>query len=1049
MNNYKSMSYKYNSRTKRYTIQTSVTPTVIKLTTNMLGNRGKLLFSKQKNDSFEIYEFFLLELEYLLNQVINGVDVDITILKSISGLRDVLDFIREKTWVYHRYNKVDVELDISSITRALKFKPMPHQYSLFNKYESIKELADLRGLMFDSAAGTGKALKNGTLVKTPSGWLPIENLKVGDLVIGRNGLPTKVNGVYPQGKRKLVRLLFKDGRHRDCDLDHLWNVKVSGMTDKYRTMKTSKILKHLDDDKVVRIPLFKPTLTIEKNSKFKLHPYILGVILNNESLRIEAHIESSDPHVLKRVTKLLPPKHRLVLHKGIYDIVSDTDKNIVVELLREYTLYKKHNLEKKIPLQYLEASISDRLYLLQGLLDTGGKIDRNNTLYYKTNSYALSISLRKLMWSLGDTANIDVKDITYGQYNIESLNKDYEIIIRAKDPRLYMSLPSIIKILNKQKYSKIDTLNISGYTIIPEGDATCIAVDAKDKLFVIEDYIVTHNTYMSLAMTESLHYDRTVIIVPKAVIDRVWVKSLKEELYKTEQSICMLGNGDKEYNGEKFLLTHYEYIPKLIKNTKILRQLRMYKPNMIIDEFHNFNEIDTERTENLLKLVNTVNFRDIFLLTGTPIKMTLKELVPMLYILDEKFPKVKDIFVNFYRDVKSEIFKNLIRYRFDNYRERIEKDDDILPPIDIEEYELTLPKSDKYLLDNITKRVVEYKKTRLKEIMDNLGIYTNTYNLLLTEAKNNLLINNKKYTIDSIDKLFKEYESKIKIIHKSANDNTLKDIPEIVLYVKDFDNDIILPNISNKKLFRDVRTIIKYPKYKVLGEALGKIILGTRIECYKELATTVDYDNILKMTDKKVLIFSNYVSVSLIAIDKCKNKGYNPLGVFGEHIPNLSDTVSKFMDINSGINPLVATYKSLSTGVPITVANVVLCLDIPFRSYLFDQAVSRVHRIGQSKKVYVLLVKLDTGSKHNITERDLYILNTSDFNVEAITGNQTPYDLPIQEIHPEDLDEEIDVNEIEEEVKEIVLESVSKEFGISKLSDFLKQIKNKIIVKIG
>jgi len=1046
MNNYKSLNYKYNNRTKRYIIQTVVTPVIIKVTINLLKRRGKLLFVKTKKDSFEIYEFFLLELEYILNEIIEGSDINISIIKNISGLRDLLDFIREKTWVHHRHNKINTDLDISSITSKLKFPPMEHQLTLFNKYETVKEIADLRGLMFDSAAGTGKALRNGTLVKTPNGWKSIENLKKNDKVIGKDGNPTIVTGVYPQGKRKLVRLTFRDGRTRDVDLNHLWDVKVNGS--RFKTMKTSKIIDCLDKDKIISIPLFKPKLKIVKNTKFKLHPYVLGVLLNNNTLKLEPIINTTNKHIVNKIIKLLPRGHRLTLIKDVYHITSD-GINLITEELKKYNLYRIYTLEKRIPKEYLNANISDRLYLLQGLLDSSGSIDRNNTLYYKTNSYSLALSVQKLMWSLGDIAILNVNDVVYNiqQTKIHSLNKDFTITIRAKDPKLYVTLPELRKVLSKEKYTKVNTLGIIGYTMLPEEDhATCISVDAKDKLFVIEDYLVTHNTYMSLAMTEALHYDKTIIIVPKAVIDRVWVKSLKEELYKNEQSICMLGNGDKEYNGERFILTHYEYIPKLLYNTKILRQLRMYKPNMIIDEFHNFNESTTDRTENLLKLVNTVNFRDIFLLTGTPIKMTLKELVPMLYILDEKFPKVKDIFINFYKDIKLDIFKNLIRYRFDNYRERIEKDNNLLPPISIEEYKITLPKPDKYLLKNINEKVKEYKKIRLKEILDNIGLYRNTYNLLLTEAKNNLLIKHKEYTQVSVDKLFKEYDSKVKIIYKNANENKLQDIPDIIIYVKDFDNDIILPNISNKKLFRDVRTIIKYPKYKVLGEALGKIILGTRIECYKELANNIDYDSILKSTNKKVLIFSNYISVSLIAIDKCTNKGYNPLGVFGEHIPNLSDTVNQFMNKDSGINPLVATYKSLSTGVPITIANIVLCLDTPFRSYLFDQAVSRVHRIGQDKKVEVLLTKLDTGNKQNITERDLYILNTSEFNVEAITGNQTPYELPEQEIYKEE--EDIDINEVEEEVKEIVLESISKDIGITKLTEFLKYIKNKIVIKI-
>ena len=47
--------------------------------------------------------------------------------------------------------------------------------------------------------GDGKALWIREPVLTPNGYVPIGSIKVGDYVIGSDGKPTRVTGVYPQG----------------------------------------------------------------------------------------------------------------------------------------------------------------------------------------------------------------------------------------------------------------------------------------------------------------------------------------------------------------------------------------------------------------------------------------------------------------------------------------------------------------------------------------------------------------------------------------------------------------------------------------------------------------------------------------------------------------------------------------------------------------------------------------------------------------------------------------------------------------------------------
>ena len=59
---------------------------------------------------------------------------------------------------------------------------------------------------------------------TPDGFRPIGSLTVGDLVIGSNGEPTPVIGVYPQGEKDIYRVTAQDGASTLCSGDHLWAV---------------------------------------------------------------------------------------------------------------------------------------------------------------------------------------------------------------------------------------------------------------------------------------------------------------------------------------------------------------------------------------------------------------------------------------------------------------------------------------------------------------------------------------------------------------------------------------------------------------------------------------------------------------------------------------------------------------------------------------------------------------------------------------------------------------------------------------------------------
>ena len=547
-------------------------------------------------------------------------------------------------------------------------------------------------------------------------------------------------------------------------------------------------------------------------------------------------------------------------------------------------------------------------------------------------------------------------------------------------------------------------------------------------------------TFMSLALSVGLEYDTTIIIAPRQTLEEVWVQSVSDSLFKTPQPYVILSKKDKNIKGKRFIIMHYEFLDKVVEDTSLVRQIKRLNPNIIIDEFHNFNNIDSKRTKSLLEFIETLNTKDVILLTGTPIKMEIKELYPLLYVLDSKFPKAFSFFSDIYKAYSLPLL-NMLKYRFGLYRERIEKDTSNIPPLTVIENKIKIRNYDKYLMENISKDMSEYKEKRYAELISDYNKYYKEFLDLLEQVKP-ILIKERVLTKTELNIKFKQYLKDVNEVFTLAENGKIHLAIGLIGIINNFESTYIERYLQGEDLkhFRDIKSIIKYPKLKALGEALGKILLARRIECYTELAKNLDYDSIIKTTDKKTVIFSNYIITCEQAINTVNKQGYKPLKVFGEYTKDLDSTVKTFMSPKSKTNPLVATYKSLSTGVPLIAANVMICLDLPFRMYIFDQTVSRIYRLGQDKRTYVYVIKLDTGDDINITQRDLFILNVSKARVEMITSNEFAYELP-EEITREEMDDKKLEEEAEDELNNDPITDVVNNIAQSTVSSIFSSIR--------
>ena len=83
-------------------------------------------------------------------------------------------------------------------TREVAHKPTDEQIAC------VDAIASGANVMMDALAGCAKALRNDQPVLTPTGWRPICDLQVGDKVIGKDGAPYDVLGIFLKGRKSFL-----------------------------------------------------------------------------------------------------------------------------------------------------------------------------------------------------------------------------------------------------------------------------------------------------------------------------------------------------------------------------------------------------------------------------------------------------------------------------------------------------------------------------------------------------------------------------------------------------------------------------------------------------------------------------------------------------------------------------------------------------------------------------------------------------------------------------------------------------------------------------
>lgn len=396
---------------------------------------------------------------------------------------------------------------------------------------SITRGARLKKFYLRSApTGMGKAIPDETLIPTPIGWRKVGDVKVGDFIFGQDGKPTKVLAIYPQQEKKDVwRITFADGRVAECCEDHLWEYSYEGKDNgkwayKFRVeslkdlVERTKTLKNglkCANNKGYRfkVKLNEPVQYPEKD--YSIHPYVMGAILGDGSLRYN---NGQKALTFSSINNELPDKISSLLGEGWYakkasdynyDYVFKHIKNPkhnlwIEELFKDYSeLWQTKSETKFIPEDYLLGSIEQRYELLRGLLDTDGHIDNKGRVSYTTVSPYLRDGMLELCRSLGMIVNylVDSRKDKYKNKECYIINIQCKKELKTQLFSLKNKKEVAINCAKSDNRNELKELNaiVSIEKLDRKANMTCFTVDNDDHLFLMNDFITTHNTRTMVA----------------------------------------------------------------------------------------------------------------------------------------------------------------------------------------------------------------------------------------------------------------------------------------------------------------------------------------------------------------------------------------------------------------------------------------------------------------------------------------------------------------------------------------------------------------------
>jgi superfamily II DNA or RNA helicase len=497
--------------------------------------------------------------------------------------------------------------------------------------QAINEcVGNLQGISI-APTSAGKAQPLSSLVKVPGGWKAMGDIMIGDLVAIPDGSSAVVSGIFDHDPKDVYEITFEDGRKvRSCD-EHLWKVHNHNWTEKWKVISLKEIIEYQrTNQRTLSVPL--PTMVFDTTNDIDLpiDPYLLGALLGDGSFRDNFGISTADQFIVDKISSKLDPRY-VLKHKDRYDYsISFGSNELHMEARSEwmrdinaqpdikkptYHIYKARIEElglkgayshtKFIPPIYLNSSYSQRLSLVQGLLDTDGYVDKRGCISFTTTSQQLADGFAKLLHSIGGIANVTAGTNRMYRYKGEMTPcKDiYNVSIYHPTPGILVTMPRKIDRVSSRVVRRAPMLHIIDIKKVSNEPVRCIMVDHPDHLYLTDGYVVTHNTIITASLSKlAEQYGRTIVIVPNKNL----VQQTEEDYRNIGLDVGVLYGDRKEYTRTHTICT-WQSLMVLDKKSKDALdddQLTVFLDGLvavICDEVHSVKNMNV--LHNLLTTV--------------------------------------------------------------------------------------------------------------------------------------------------------------------------------------------------------------------------------------------------------------------------------------------------------------------------------------------------------------------------------------------------------------------------------------------------------------
>jgi replicative DNA helicase len=347
------------------------------------------------------------------------------------------------------------------------------------------------------------------VLRSDGSWIAMGDLRVGDGLASVDGAPSTVTGLFPQGPKNVVRVIFSDGRSTECCDEHLWLVH-------HRQWPAPRVLETREISRLMRKPSMAGRLWIDQVSgefgaagDLPLDPWVLGALLGDGCLTGNTIRFSKDAaQTLDELRERIPDEVALVAAGGCDWRISSRahvrgkpTTNPVTLAMRDLGLMGCDSSTKFIPRVYMEADRSSRLDVMRGLLDTDGWVEKHGSVLFSSASMELANNVRELARGLGYWCSYRTKETSYTYLGEKRAGMLAHVLtISGPDTsELFLFDGKRQRCTLRERTKRVAFASIEDVGIEP---CQCISVSHDSHLYVTDDHIVTHNTALAINIAE-------------------------------------------------------------------------------------------------------------------------------------------------------------------------------------------------------------------------------------------------------------------------------------------------------------------------------------------------------------------------------------------------------------------------------------------------------------------------------------------------------------------------------------------------------------------